>query len=420
MTLEASVSTIVGALERQAAARDVGYSIQRHYDAMDVASGIRESGLSDSITSGFRGFGDSLVATALTLGVGLSSISQGLADSNRHLTGIENSLRTPLATAARERYQRGTKAFERGWLPEAEMEFGEALVQDPYLAVAHLMLALTILRDPARAGEAATPLSQAIRYGTPDEPSVATGAALLLGRLHRDMGEVRAALEVAKAAHATYPTCPELGLLRVQLGDDPKILVKTFRDAPELAQVMALTDPDRFVASAASTDFSTLLGAAAFFRDLLAQSVRLAHAACDEFAQLAEAPMPSDGAGQILDACEILLRADAIRDAVANRGRAAISRATLDLESEIRTELQVVEAGSIRPMREQVGLIQADISLEERDIKELERSAGTPSYHPQLKQLQTTIADLLCRAVWGGRLNARWRNRSSASRERLG
>ena len=164
MSLDATVTAAVGLLEQQNRARNSQYSIERMYDAQDIASGILESGVTRVMSDGFvavqASIRESLIGSAVTLGVELGEIAKGVAESNTHLQAISEALRTPLGTAARERYDRGSRAFERNWLPEAELEFVAAVGDDPYLAIAHFMHGLTILRTPDRRAQAIGPFDE--------------------------------------------------------------------------------------------------------------------------------------------------------------------------------------------------------------------------------------------------------------------
>ncbi|TIC83840.1 hypothetical protein E8D34_14850 [Nocardioides sp. GY 10113] len=380
MTLEASVSTVVGLLEQQNRARTTGYSLERHYDAESFATGIRESGLTEVISDGLAGVQDSLreslFGAAATLGVGLRDIARGVANSNALLRGIEEVLRTPLGTAARERYHRGIRAYEREWLPEAETEFTAAVTDDPYLAIAHLMLALTILRAPDREPDAVAPLSKAVRYGTPDEPPLAVGAALLLARLHSEAGDLAEALATATRAHQDYPTCAELGLLRVQLGDDASVLSSSILVAPELVSVAMLRTPDQLEEAAVGGSLAPTLDLAAELRRLLAQVAALPFTSCESFGQLA---VPSSGLSpldEVLEACDLLLRAPELVDALRQKADAGLRAAAGTIQGEHRAELELLESSTLVSSREEVAHIRGQISTKELACKDLVVDGG--------------------------------------------
>lgn len=344
MSLESHVKAIAESLAEQSAATLNQHSLRRHYDSQDIARGIEASGLGQSLVDGLEDVRESLIGVGALLGADLQQLSLDIGLSNRRLEAIEHALRNPLGTAAQERFTRGTRAFNRGWLPEALDEFAAAVEDDPYLAVAHLMQALSLLQSEGSEEMALASLLKAFRYGTPDEPAIATGAALLAVRVHQRLDAEGAAAALASQAVERFPNCPELVLLRTELNGDPKTLARALAFAPELVTVAALKVPTELarMASEPNGEHLALIASAKRISGLSRAVLEdLPNAVLDATdLDCITATVPDDSSvAALLTACRVHVRSRAVRDRLRDQSdefRRKVDRSRLDAELALR------------------------------------------------------------------------------------
>jgi hypothetical protein len=364
MSLESDVAAAARSLAEANAASLTPHSLQRHYDREDVTRGIEASGVLEAVEGGLGDVRDSIVGVGALLDLNLGVLARGIALSRQHLLSIEASLRTPLGTSAQERFARGAKAFSRGWLPEAAEEFTAAVRDDPYLAVAHLMHALVLLQEGAALANALPPLLKAIRYATPDEPAVATGAALLAVRVHQQVGDDSAARNLAVEVADSFPDCPDVAILCAEVTGDVARLPRALALAPDLVPVVALKLPEAFneVSRSGAQETAEMVSGASRIAQVVhaVLQARPTYQLIGEDRALIEAlvntPSPPP---ELLPAGRMHVRSRAIRDTLRNheeRRRQDVEVLKRDIESTMhrrearRAEIQTLSAPPEAPV----------------------------------------------------------------------
>ncbi|MGW5153171.1 tetratricopeptide repeat protein [Rhodococcus koreensis] len=202
-----------------------------------MADGIRQSGLVErqgEIVESLSDVRGSISSLAAVMGQSFGDLARQLVNNNRMLQRVIDSLRNPLDTQADERYRRGVTALQHSWFPEAVSEFSAALEANPYQPLAHVLLGIAQAEENDRPGAIAS-FKAAYRYGTPGEPEIATGAAILAISAIEQGSGTEAALEFLKDALMTYRGCADLGLIHSRLAQMDEFTKPSLWLAPELA-----------------------------------------------------------------------------------------------------------------------------------------------------------------------------------------
>ncbi|WP_435748800.1 hypothetical protein [Microbacterium sp. PMB16] len=229
MTLSADVARILDAIE--------GVSGPGRGTVSEaVASGVEQSGIIQAIAGVSADNQASMTALAAAVGVATDRIVGEIRLSNLYLSSISEMLASPLDTAASERFRRGVHAFERGWIEESQTEFAAAVESNPYIPQHHLMHGLSSIAADDN-NFAVDCLRKAARYGMPDQPDLAAGAALLAVSLLEQLNRLDDARDEAQLAQRTHPTVPEVQLLHARLFCDRESAGLAVSLAPELALV---------------------------------------------------------------------------------------------------------------------------------------------------------------------------------------
>lgn len=194
--------------------------------------------LANSLSQQASGTQEALLALASATAGGLSQISGAISQLSGQLTNVEDALRKPRSTAARERYWRGVKAGQHSWHEEAVTELRSSVEQDPFFAPAHLALGLSYaaLGDSAAAYDA---LSLAHKYSASESGwrSLGAEAAIVASASAEASGEREQAIAVLDSALEQVGDCAELHLAHARLTGTPDHLRRALALAPELAVV---------------------------------------------------------------------------------------------------------------------------------------------------------------------------------------
>jgi tetratricopeptide (TPR) repeat protein len=225
------LAALVTAINTQGDSAAYAISSQTH----DIQGSIAASAdtIAGAIASGNSAIIRTMAAQTAALGIMNDRIVAALAHNTTILVGIMDTLRHPLATAARERLERGLYALQNDWADDAVDEFGEAIHQDRYLAVAHLYLGIAHERLN-NFSDAAQAYKSAVKYAKV-EPSLQAGALLLFcaqvdrGSVSRD--DAVATLESALTDLESYP---ELLIRHAALSNSNKYIGPALNLAPEL------------------------------------------------------------------------------------------------------------------------------------------------------------------------------------------
>lgn len=224
-----------------------------------IADGIDRSGLGALITREMSGniretqlsadrVEQAVMRSATMLSSDISALSAAVARQTLVLSALEDAIRNPRATQARELYERGLKSLRAGWGQEAVRDLQESVgaTQNPYDVSAQFVLglALAVESQPAASGDA---FSLAFRYSS-DDPglnSLAAGAGLLGCRAYLDAGDETSAKSLVAAALERIPDCAELWFMRASLHRDSVALERALSLAPELSlDAVALDLPE--------------------------------------------------------------------------------------------------------------------------------------------------------------------------------
>ena len=221
-------------------------------------------------------------------------------------------------------------------------------------------------------------MTKALRYGNPDEPSLAAGVALILARLHAELGERAKGSAVARRAHEEYPSCPELGLLRVQLGDDDyAILASSIQAAPELAFTAMLTVPDEFeIAANSDALFSTILSVTSESKEHIAAVQSIAFVGSGVVSDSVVAPSLRSPLNDVMDACSLLLRAPSLTETVLKDAGSQIINELSARQESIRLELDALESGALRRLRARASSLNGEIQHLEKLMRPLKSGNG--------------------------------------------
>lgn len=229
MSLSADVARILDAIENvPVPGRDTASEA--------VASGVEQSGMIQAVSGVSADSQGSMTALAAAVGVAADRIAGEIRVSNLYLSSISDMLASPLETAASERFRRGVHAFERGWIEESQVEFAAAVESNPYTPQHHLMHGLSSIAADDKYFAVGC-LRKAARYGMPDYPELAAGAALLAISLLEQLNRLDEARAEAQLAQRAYPTVPEVQLLHARLFRDRGSAGLAVSLAPELALV---------------------------------------------------------------------------------------------------------------------------------------------------------------------------------------
>lgn len=209
-----------------------------------IASDQREQvAASNRIESAVRESVGATAALAAVNAAGFASICSAIGMQTSVLHSIEELLANPLSTAASERYRRGVRALSQGWVDDAAREFGAAIDDDPYLALAHFGLGLSLGAQSDYAG-AERSFASAIKYGSVDDAlnPIVAGAALLAAQAADQIAHHDAAREFCLSGLRRVPDCAELLLASAKRGAADAQLSEALTLAPELAVLAVATD----------------------------------------------------------------------------------------------------------------------------------------------------------------------------------
>jgi tetratricopeptide (TPR) repeat protein len=157
----------------------------------------------------FLGMEGSLRQIAYSLDSQLSLIVSHLARSGELLERILNSVQNPAETRADELRRHGLLAFKNGWLTEAITEFRKSIDVYGYDPSVHFALGCALAGEQSYP-EAAESFAKAVRYGFPDQHSLAASAAILAAGLYDEMGSSEQAVAILAACLQVIPSAADV------------------------------------------------------------------------------------------------------------------------------------------------------------------------------------------------------------------
>lgn len=149
---------------------------------------------------------DGMNGLAATFEWGIAEVVWQLEQNRTILTNILEVLMAPLDTHAKERRKRAEKAYENGWIEDAEEEFLESEKLNKYDFAIHISLGIIYLFHKVDKNKALEYFDKAIKYARPESPYHTSYVLLHKALIKRDMNQLSDALEHTVEAIQLSPT----------------------------------------------------------------------------------------------------------------------------------------------------------------------------------------------------------------------
>jgi len=140
---------------------------------------------------------------------GIAEVVWQLEQNREVLTNILAVLMAPLDTHAKERRKRAEKAFENGWIDDADEEFLESEKLNKYDFAIHISLGVIYLFHKIDKTKALDYFDKAIKYARPESQYHTSYALLHKALIKRDMGKMDDAYEHSIEAIQLCPSFNE-------------------------------------------------------------------------------------------------------------------------------------------------------------------------------------------------------------------
>ncbi len=137
---------------------------------------------------------------------GIADVVWQLEKNREILTNILVVLMSPLDTHAKERRKRAEKAYENGWIDDAEDEFLESEKLNKYDFSIHISLGNIYLFHKINKERALEYFDKAIKYAKPESPYYTSYSLLHKALIKRDLSKYKEAYEHAIEAMHLCPS----------------------------------------------------------------------------------------------------------------------------------------------------------------------------------------------------------------------